>query len=175
MGAERSHALVSLPRAGHGPGQQGWQRFSWFRTKAELWGFPEYDECLGHLGPAGGARRRLGNVLAASTHPLQSCFCAWFYASGVGWMLLQEDVHSLLIPLFFLLPRCLQILPVCNVILWQSTSLSFAGCILHSSDSACHSHREAFSLPLLTWWIFKTKALSTKSWGCIFCAPWLYH
>lgn len=56
----------------------------------------------------------LSSSLGASTHPVQSCFCAWGCASGVGWMLLQEDVHSLLTPLF-LLPRCLQTLPVCAV------------------------------------------------------------
>lgn len=52
LGAEGSRALASLTRAGHGAGQQRWQRSSWLSTKAELWGFPERDECLGHLGPA---------------------------------------------------------------------------------------------------------------------------
>lgn len=71
-------------------------------------------------------------------------------------MLLQEDVHSLLTPLFFLLPRCLQTLPVCNMILWQSIGFSFDGMILHvtptEKPSLCHS--------LLM--DFKNKALSTE-------------
>lgn len=51
-------------------------------------------------------------------------------------------------PLFFLLLRCLQTLPVCNMILWQSISFSFDGRVLHSSDFACYSYRAALSLPL---------------------------
>lgn len=76
-------------------------------------------------------------------------------------MLLQEDVHSLLTPLFFLFLRCLQTLPVCKVILWQNVGFSFGGRVLCSSDFACYSYREALSLPLSPI-DFKNKALSTE-------------
>lgn len=123
-----------------------------------------------------GQPEELTGGLAIHWPPQPTLYKAAFVRGAVlvGWAgcCCKEDVHSLLTPLFFLLPRCLQVLPVCNAILWQSTSFSFAGCILHSSDSACHSHRETFSLPLSPWWILKPK-LSEPS--CSFCAPWLYH
>lgn len=116
-GAREKQALASL-RAARGAGLQ-----HWLGSSCLLWGFPECEECLGHLGLLWGAHWWLISPLVTAVPPVPGCFCAWCCASG-GDNAVARGCAQSSHPLLFL-PKCLQTFPVYNVILWQSINFSF--------------------------------------------------